>query len=151
MNIKFLSTICAVILMMFCTVASAENSAHNWQLAYSDNITAFYFDISTVKTVGSPDVISVDLKMNISKAMLQNLPAEYKDKYDTSTWHKIKYCVSSTVYNRVDRNLITTNLRFYDLNNNLIAAIDNETKRVVSVDSVQTKIYAAIFQWLYEN
>ena len=151
MNIKFLSIICAFMLLMFCSVASAENSAQNWQLAYKDNIAAFYFDTNTVKTVGSSDVISSDLRMDISPAMLQELTTKYKDRYDTSTWNKIKYSVSSTVYNQVNKTLITRNHRFYDSNNNLITTIDDENKSVVSSDSVQSKVYAAVSQWLYEN
>jgi hypothetical protein len=137
--------------MMFCTVASAETSTQTWQLAYKDNITAFYFDTNTARTVGSSDVISADLKMDISKAMLEELTSKYKGKYDTSTWSKIKYSVASTVYNEVDKTFITENHRFYDSNNNLITTINDGTKSVVSSDSVQNKVYAAIFQWLYEN
>jgi hypothetical protein len=137
--------------MLFCTIVAAENTPSNWQLAYKNDVTSFYFDTNTVKTIGSSDIINADLKMEVSKTRVQELTDKYKDSYDTASWSKIKYSISSTVYNQATKTVISKNHRFFDSNNNLVTTIPDEEKRVVSADSVENKIYAAAFEWLYEN
>ena len=151
MKLKILTPVFALVFMLFCTIASAETAQSNWQLAYKNDVTSFYFDTSTVKTIGSSDIINTDLKSEVSKTKLQELTNKYKDSYDTTNWNKIKYSISSTVYNQVTKTILSKNNRFFDSNNNLIVTIPDEEKRVVSGDSVESKIYAAVFEWLYEN
>ena len=151
MKLKILTPVFALVFMLFCTIASAETAQPNWQLAYKNDVTSFYFDTNTVKTIGSSDIINTDLKSEVSKTKLQELTNKYKDSYDTTNWNKIKYSISSTVYNQVTKTIISKNNRFFDSNNNLIVTIPDEEKRVVSGDSLESKIYAAVFEWLYEN
>jgi len=151
MKLKILTPVFALVFMLFCTIASAETAQSNWQLAYKNDVTSFYFDTSTVKTIGSSDIINTDLKSEVSKTKLLELTDKYKDSYDTTNWNKIKYSISSTVYNQVTKTIISKNNRFFDSNNNLIVTIPDEEKRVVSGDSIEIKIYAAVFEWLYEN
>ncbi|MBP2633536.1 MAG: hypothetical protein H6Q70_4164 [Firmicutes bacterium] len=151
MKLKFLTPIFMFLLMLSCTIVAAESVQPNWQLAYKNDATSFYFDTNTVKTIGSSDIINADLKTEVSKSRLQELTDKYKDSYDTTNWNKIKYSISSTVYNQATRTVTLKNYRFFDSNDNLIITIPAEEKRVVSADSVESKIYAAIFEWLYEN
>ena len=137
--------------MLFFTVASAADTQANWQTAYKDNNSTVYFDTNTVKTIGSPDILGVDLKTNLSQIMIQELTNKYKASYDTNNWDKIKYSITSTIYNQKDKSLVSKNYRFFDNNNNLIATINDESKTVVSTDSIESKTYTAIFEWLYEN
>lgn len=137
--------------MLFFTTASAADTQSNWQIAYKDNNSTVYFDTNTVKTIGSPNIIGADLKADLSQSMIQDLITKYKASYDTTNWNKIKYSITSTVYNKGDKTLLSKNYRFFDSDNNLIAAINDEGKSVVSADSIQSKTYAAIFEWLYEN
>ena len=137
--------------MLFFTVASAADTQSNWQTAYKDNNSTVYFDTNTVKTIGSPDILGVDLKTNLSQIMIQELTNKYKASYDTNNWDKIKYSITSTIYNQKDKSLVSKNYRFFDNNNNLIATINDESKTVVSTDSIESKTYTAIFEWLYEN
>jgi len=137
--------------MLFFTVASAADTQSNWQTAYKDNNSTVYFDTNTVKTIGSPDILGVDLKTNLSQIMIQELTNKYKSSYDTNNWDKIKYSITSTIYNQKDKSLVSKNYRFFDNNNNLIATINDESKTVVSTDSIESKTYTAIFEWLYEN
>ncbi|SEJ00677.1 hypothetical protein SAMN05660742_102249 [Propionispira arboris] len=137
--------------MLFFTTASAADTQSNWQTAYKDNDATVYFDTNTVKTIGSPDILSVDLKTDLSQTMLQEIMTKYKASYDTANWNKIKYSVIYTVYNQKDKTLLSKNYRFFDGDNNLIATINDENKSVVSANSIQSKTYAAIFEWLYEN
>ena len=137
--------------MLFFTVASAADTQSNWQTAYKDNNSTVYFDTNTVKTIGSPDILGVDLKTNLSQIMIQELTNKYKASYDTNNWDKIKYSITSTIYNQKDKSLVSKNYRFFDNNNNLIATINDESKTVVSTDSIESKTYAVIFEWLYEN
>ena len=137
--------------MLFFTVASAADTQSNWQTAYKDNTATVYFDTNTVKTIGSPDILGVDLKTNLSQIMIQELTNKYKASYDTNNWDKIKYSITSTIYNQKDKSLVSKNYRFFDNNNNLIATINDESKTVVSTDSIESKTYTAIFEWLYEN
>jgi len=134
--------------MLFFTVASAADTQSNWQTA---NNSTVYFDTNTVKTIGSPDILGVDLKTNLSQIMIQELTNKYKASYDTNNWDKIKYSITSTIYNQKDKSLVSKNYRFFDNNNNLIATINDESKTVVSTDSIESKTYTAIFEWLYEN
>ena len=83
--------------------------------------------------------------------MIQELTNKYKASYDTNNWDKIKYSITSTIYNQKDKSLVSKNYRFFDNNNNLIATINDESKTVVSTDSIESKTYTAIFEWLYEN
>ena len=151
MKLKFLTPVFMLVFILFCTIASAETAQSNWQLAYKNDITSFYFDTNTVKTTGSSDIINADLKVEVSKTRLQDLMDKYKDIHDTTNWSKIKYNISSTVYNQATKTVISKNNRFFDSSNNLVTTIPDEEKRVVSADSVESKIYAAIFEWLYEN
>lgn len=151
MKLKFLTPVFALVFMLFCTIASAETAQSNWQLAYKNDVTSFYFDTNTVKTIGSSDIINADIKVEVSKTRVQELMDKYKDSYDTASWSKIKYSISSTVYNQATKTVISKNYRFFDSNNNLVITIPDEKKRVVSADSVENKIYAVIFEWLYEN
>jgi hypothetical protein len=137
--------------MLFFTTVSAADTQSNWQTAYKDNIATVYFDTNTVKTIGSPDILGVDLKTDVSQTMIQEIITQYKASYDTANWNKIKYSVIYTVYNQKDKTLVSKNHRFFDSNNNLIASINDESKSIVSPDSMQSKTYAAIFEWLYEN
>ncbi len=137
--------------MLFFTVASATDTQSNWQTAYKDNNCTVYFDTNTVKTIGSPDILGVDLKTDVSQTMIQEITNKYKTNYDTANWNKIKYSITYTVYNQKDKTLVSKNHRFFDSNNNLIASINDESKTVVSTDSSESKTYAAIFEWLYEN
>ena len=137
--------------MLFFTVASATDTQSNWQPAYKDNNCTVYFDTNTVKTIGSPDILGVDLKTDVSQTMIQEITNKYKTNYDTANWNKIKYSITYTVYNQKDKTLVSKNHRFFDSNNNLIASINDESKTVVSTDSSESKTYAAIFEWLYEN
>ena len=137
--------------MLFFTVASAADTQSNWQTAYKDNNSTVYFDTNTVKTIGSPDILGVDLKTNLSQIMIQELTNKYKANYDTNNWDKIKYSITTTIYNQKDKSLVSKNYRFFDNNNNLIATINDESKTVVSTDSIESKTYTAIFEWLYEN
>ena len=137
--------------MLFFTVASAADTQSNWQTAYKDNNSTVYFDTNTVKTIGSPDILGVDLKTNLSQIMIQELTNKYKASYDTNNWDKIKYSITTTIYNQKDKSLVSKNHRFFDNNNNLIATINDESKTVVSTDSIESKTYTAIFEWLYEN
>ena len=137
--------------MLFFTVASAADTQSNWQTAYKDNNSTVYFDTNTVKTIGSPDILSVDLKTDLSQIMIQALTNKYKANYDTNNWDKIKYSITTTIYNQKDKSLVSKNYRFFDNNNNLIATINDESKTVVSTDSIESKTYTAIFEWLYEN
>lgn len=137
--------------MLFFTVASAADTQSNWQTAYKDNNSTVYFDTNTVKTIGSPDILGVDLKTNLSQIMIQELTNKYKASYDTNNWDKIKYSITSTIYNQKDKSLVSKNYRFFDNNNNLIATINDESKTVVNTDSIESKTYTAIFEWLYEN
>ena len=137
--------------MLFFTVASAADTQSNWQTAYKDNNSTVYFDTNTVKTIGSPDILGVDLKTNLSQIMIQELTNKYKANYDTNNWDKIKYSITTTIYNQKDKSLVSKNHRFFDNNNNLIATINDESKTVVSTDSIESKTYTAIFEWLYEN
>lgn len=137
--------------MLFFTVASATDTQSNWQTAYKDNNCTVYFDTNTVKTIGSPDILGVDLKTDVSQTMIQEITNKYKTNYDTANWNKIKYSVTYTVYNQKDKTLVSKNHRFFDSNNNLIASINDESKTVVSTDSSESKTYATIFEWLYEN
>ena len=137
--------------MLFFTVASAADTQSNWQTAYKDNNSTVYFDTNTVKTIGSPDILGVDLKTNLSQILIQELTNKYKASYDTTNWDKIKYSITSTIYNQKDKSLVSKNYRFFDNNNNLIATINDESKTVVSTDSIESKTYTAIFEWLYEN
>ncbi|WP_019552731.1 hypothetical protein [Propionispira raffinosivorans] len=137
--------------MLFFTTASAADTQSNWQTAYKDNDATVYFDTNTVKTIGSPDILGVDLKTDLSQTMLQEIIAKYKASYDTANWNKIKYSVIYTVYNQKDKTLLSKNYRFFDGDNNLIATINDENKSVVNANSIQSKTYAAIFEWLYEN
>lgn len=151
MKLKFLTPAFVLVLMLFCTIVAAESVQPNWQLAYKNDVSSFYFDTNTVKTIGSSDIINADLKSEVSKVKLQELTDKYKDSYDTVNWNKIKYNISSTVYNQATKTVISKNNRFLDSNNNLIVTISDEEKRVVSTDSLESKIYATIFEWLYEN
>lgn len=151
MKARFLTPIFTLILLLFCTIATAESIQSNWQLAYKNNVTSFYFDTNTVKTVGSPDILNADLKMELSKITIQELADKYKDKYDTANWNKIRYEITSTVYNQTSKTVVSRNHRFFDSSNNLVVAIDSEEKAIVSTDSTESKIYTAIFEWLYEN
>lgn len=151
MKARFLTSIFTFILLLFCTIATAENVQPNWQLAYKDDVTSFYFDTDTVKTVGSPDILNADLKIELSKIAIQKLTDKYKDKYNTTNWNKIKYEITSTVYNQTSKTIVSKNHRFFDSSNNLVIAIDNEEKVGVIADSTESKIYTTIFQWLYEN
>lgn len=137
--------------MLFFTTASAADTQSNWQTAYKDNDATVYFDTNTVKTIGSPDILGVDLKTDLSQTMLQEIITQYKASYDTANWNKIKYSVIYTVYNQKDKTLLSKNYRFFDGDNNLIATINDENKSVVNANSIQSKTYAAIFEWLYEN
>jgi len=138
-------------LFIFTATTAAAAPSANWQLAYKDNDISFYFDTNTTKTVGSSDVLSVELKTVIPSDIRQTLIARYKSNYDTSKWQKIQYCIASTIYNQKDKSLLIKNQRFYDASNNLVATISTEDKLTVTPDSVQNKVYSAIFQWLYEN
>jgi hypothetical protein len=151
MKLKFPTPIFVLAFMLFCTIVAAQNAQPNWQLAYKNDVTSFYFDTNTVKTIGSSDIINADLKVEVSKTRLQELIGKYKDSYNTTSWNKITYSISTTVYNQATKTVISKNYRFFDSNNNLVATIPDEEKRVVSADSVESKIYAAIFEWLYEN
>jgi len=146
---KLLLLTCLFIL--FFTTASAADTQSNWQVAYKDNNDTFYFDTNTVKTIGSPDIIGTDLKEDLSQTMIQEIITKYKASYDTGNWNKIKYSITSTVYNQKDKTLVAKNHRFFDSNNNLIVTINDESQTVVSTDSIESKTYAAIFEWLYEN
>lgn len=137
--------------MLFFTTASAADTQSNWQTAYKDNDATVYFDTNTVKTIGSPDILGVDLKTDLSQTMLQEIITKYKASYDTANWNKIKYNVIYTVYNQKDKTMLSKNYRFFDGDNNLIATINDENKSVVNANSIQSKTYAAIFEWLYEN
>ena len=137
--------------MLFFTTASAADTQSNWQTAYKDNTATVYFDTNTVKTIGSPDILGVDLKTDVSQAMIQEIITKYKASYDTANWNKIKYSVIYTVYNQKDKTLLSKNYRFFDGDNNLVATINDENKSVVNANSMQSKTYAAIFEWLYEN
>ena len=137
--------------MLFFTVASATDTQSNWQPAYKDNNCTVYFDTNTVKTIGSPDILGVDLKTDVSQAMIQEIITKYKASYDTANWNKIKYSITYTVYNQKDKTLLSKNYRFFDGDNNLVATINDENKSVVNANSIQSKTYAAIFEWLYEN
>ena len=137
--------------MLFFTTASAADTQSNWQTAYKDNTATVYFDTNTVKTIGSPDILGVDLKTDVSQAMIQEIITKYKASYDTANWNKIKYSVIYTVYNQKDKTLLSKNYRFFDGDNNLVATINDENKSVVNANSIQSKTYAAIFEWLYEN
>ena len=139
------------LLMLFFTTASAADTQSNWQTAYKDNTATVYFDTNTVKTIGSPDILGVDLKTDVSQAMIQEIITKYKASYDTANWNKIKYSVIYTVYNQKDKTLLSKNYRFFDGDNNLVATINDENKSVVNANSIQSKTYAAIFEWLYEN
>lgn len=151
MKARFLTPIFTLMILLFCTIVTAENIQPNWQLAYKNNVTSFYFDTNTVKTVGSPDILNADLKTELSKIAIQELADRYKDKYDTTNWNKIRYEITSTVYNQTNKTVVSRNHRFFDSSNNLVVAIDNEEKVIVSTDSTESKIYTAIFEWLYEN
>ncbi len=151
MKLKFLTPIFVLAFMLCCTIVAAQNAQPNWQLAYKNDVTSFYFDTNTVKTIGSSDIINADLKVEVSKTRLQELIGKYKDSYDTTSWNKITYSISATVYNQATKTVISKNYRFFDSNNNLVVTIPDEEKGVVSADSVESKIYAAIFEWLYEN
>jgi len=137
--------------MLFFTTASAADTQSNWQTAYKDNTATVYFDTNTVKTIGSPDILGVDLKTDVSQAMIQEIITKYKASYDTANWNKIKYSITYTVYNQKDKTLLSKNYRFFDGDNNLVATINDENKSVVNANSIQSKTYAAIFEWLYEN
>lgn len=137
--------------MLFFTTASAADTQSNWQTAYKDNTATVYFDTNTVKTIGSPDILGVDLKTDVSQTMIQEIITKYKASYDTANWNKIKYSVIYTVYNQKDKTLLSKNYRFFDGDNNLVATINDENKSVVNANSMQSKTYAAIFEWLYEN
>jgi len=139
------------LLMLFFTTASAADTQSNWQTAYKDNTATVYFDTNTVKTIGSPDILGVDLKTDVSQTMIQEIITKYKASYDTANWNKIKYSVIYTVYNQKDKTLLSKNYRFFDGDNNLVATINDENKSVVNANSMQSKTYAAIFEWLYEN
>jgi hypothetical protein len=137
--------------MLFFTTVSAADTQLNWQTAYKDNTFTVYFDTNTVKTIGSPDILGVDLKTDLSQTMIQEIITKYKASYDTANWNKIKYSITYTVYNQKDKTLLSKNYRFFDGDNNLVATINDENKSVVKANSMQSKTYAAIFEWLYEN
>ncbi|MFA6848897.1 MAG: hypothetical protein WCS30_00955 [Selenomonadaceae bacterium] len=137
--------------MIYSSAAFAAPSPSNWELAYKDSNTAFYFDTNSVRTVGSDDVITAELKTEMSPDMVKLLIEKCKDQYDTSNWTEIKYMVSSTKYNQKDRTLLTKNHRCYDVNHNLLGTITDEDKSTVPAGSVQSKIYDTIFDWLYAN
>ncbi|MBP2632997.1 MAG: hypothetical protein H6Q70_3625 [Firmicutes bacterium] len=151
MKVRFLTPIFTLMILLFCTIVTAESIQQNWQLAYKNDVTSFYFDTNTVKTVDSPDILNADLKIELSKIATQELANKYKDKYDTKNWNKIKYEITSTVYNQTSKTAVSKNHRFFDSSNNLIVAIDTEEKVVVPANSTESKIYTAIFEWLYEN
>lgn len=138
-------------LFIFTATTAVAAPSANWQLAYKDNDVSFYFDTNTTKTIGSSDILSVELKTVIPSDIRQTLIARYKSNYDTSKWQQIQYCIASTVYNQKDKSLLIKNQRFYDASNNLVATISTEDKLTVAPDSVQSKVYSAIFEWLYEN
>lgn len=140
-----------VALMIYSSAAFAAPSPSNWKLAYKDSSAAFYFDTNSVRTVDSDDVITAELKTEMSPDMVKLLIEKCKDQYDTSNWTEIKYMVSSTKYNQKDRTLLTKNHRCYDAKDNLLGTITDEDKSSVSVGSVQSKIYDTIFDWLYAN
>ena len=152
MKAKLLCTITLFSFLIFSSIAAAAAPTEsNWQIAYKDNANAFFFDTSTVKNLGSSYIVRADLKTEISASALQSLIEKYKDQYDVSTWNQIKYIISTTDYNAKDGTLLTKNHRFYDEKNMLVVTIAEESKTTVPADSVQSKVYDAIFQWLYEN
>lgn len=151
MKTRFLIPLFTFMILLFCTIVTAEDVQSNWQLAYKNNEASFYFDTNTVRTVGSPDILNADLKTEFSKDTVQKLTDKYKDKYDTTNWNKIRYEITSTVYNQTNKTVVSRNHRFFDSSNNLVVAIDNEEKVIVSTDSTESKIYTVIFEWLYEN
>jgi hypothetical protein len=150
MKPKFIITL--FVALMLCSSATfAAPSPSNWKLAYKDSIAAFYFDTNSVRTVDSDDVITAELKTEMSPDMVKLLIEKSKDQYDTSNWTEIKYMISSTKYNQKDRTLITKNHRCYDSKDNLLGTITDEDKSTVPAGSVQSKIYDVIFDWLYAN
>lgn len=115
--------------------------------------TASIATITTVDTATDEDdnIIGVKMKTVLSSTLLQELIDTYKDQYDTTSWFRINYCTSYNIYNRTDKTLLTKNVRFFDANNNLMLTINKETKSTVSSNSVQSKIYDNIFNWMDEN
>ncbi|SEI94405.1 hypothetical protein SAMN05660742_10219 [Propionispira arboris] len=109
--------------------------------------------ITTVDTATDEDdnIIGVKMKTVLSSTLLQELIDAYKNQYDTTSWFRINYCTSYNIYNRTDKTLLTKNVRFFDANNNLMLTINKETKSTVSSNSVQSKIYDNIFNWMDEN
>ncbi|MGL5271603.1 MAG: hypothetical protein ACRC7I_13955 [Selenomonadaceae bacterium] len=144
-----ISFLCSLLLLM--AVAFAETPPGNWQVAYKDNISAFYFDTDSVRTVGSSDILIAELKTEMSPDMVQVLIEKCGEQYDTSSWGNIKYMVSSTKCNLKEKTLSSKNHRLYDAKGNLIGILPDEDVSSVPDGSVKSKVYMAISQWLYEN
>lgn len=123
----------------------------NWQKIPYETANPCYLDGNTVKNVGSADIIYADVKKMLSAAEIQELAASDPKTFAPEVTNKISYLTCSVTYNQKTKTETIRNQKYFSTDNTLLASQPDIEKAPVKENSTTAKLYAAIFQWLYEN
>ncbi len=147
---KYAWSVILLLLLLNTGIAVAATAA-NWQHACNSNNGNYSFDTNSVHTIGSDDVISAKLRLELSPTGQQALVAHYAAKQDVSAWSSAATVISTTAFNLKDRITTVKDTCIYDENQQLLAEIPEEEDLDMTAGSTQEKLASILAQWLYEN
>lgn len=141
----------SLFLLAAVTPAAFAEAIPSWQKIPYESASPCYLDGNTVKNVGSADIIYADLKKMLSPAEAQKLTADDPQIFTSEITGKIAYLTCSVTYNQKTKTETIRNQKYFSADNTLLTSRADIEKAPVQENSPTAKLYAAIFQWLYEN